>query len=441
MKLFLQVMINLTSKAILGTLTLASLLLSCRRDLMDQLPEKPNIVLIMADDLGFECLGCNGGTSYQTPNLDKLAETGVRFTYCYSTPLCTPSRVQIMTGKYNYRNYTAFVILEPGEKTFGHYLKETGYTTGITGKWQLYGSTSQGELRETGTYPTDAGFDEYCLWQIDTVGSRFASPVIHYNSPEAEKFENQYGPDIFLSFISEFLENHKEKPFFLYYPMVLPHDPHVPTPESKEWDMNRYQKDDRFFRDMVEYMDKVIGIIVQNLEDLELRENTIVFFTGDNGTNRRIKSKMGVKEVKGGKGFPTTYGTHVPLIVNCPEAIPENKICHELIDFTDFLPTLADLAGISLPESELFDGQSFIPVLFGKTKKARDWIFCHYDCGKKQFPLARYVQNKRYKLYESGNFFDIQEDDLELSPIEPEHKTRKQKKVMQKFQEILERIN
>lgn len=426
---------------ITGVLTLACVLPSCRGDLTDRLLEKPNIVLIMADDLGYECLGCNGGTSYQTPYLDKLAETGIRFTQCYSTPLCTPSRVQIMTGKYNFRNYMAFGILSPREKTFGHMFTKAGYVTGIAGKWQLYGSTSQGKLMGTGSFPTQAGFEEYCMWQIDTVGSRYADPVIHINSPNAKKNEDEYGPDIFLEFISGFLETHKSDPFFLYYPMVLPHSPHVPAPDSKEWSVDKYQHKNRFFKDMVEYMDKIVGKISQKLDELGLKENTIIIFTGDNGTNRVITSTLGTNEIKGGKGYPTTFGTHVPLIVSCPGNIPEKKVCHELVDFTDFLPTLAEFAGIGLPADEDRDGRSFLPVLFGRTRKPREWIFCHYDSGKKQFPLARYVQDKRYKLYENGNFFDIKEDEQELTPIEPDHLTRKQKKVMQKFQNILDRMN
>jgi arylsulfatase A-like enzyme len=390
----------------LGLFLFLFIFFSCSRKV-----KHPNIVLIMADDLGYECLACNGGESYQTPELDKLAATGIRYTNCFSQPLCTPSRVEIMTGKYNNRNYTAFGILKTGELTFAHLFKEAGYVTGIAGKWQLFGSTSAGKLQGTGTFPTDAGFDEYCLWQIDKVGSRYADPLIHRNSNEAEVYEGEYGPDIFYRFIDEFLTRNKDKPFFLYYPM-LPHDPHVPTPDSEDWETDRYKKDDRFFADMVRYMDKNVGKVADKLDELGLRNNTILIFTGDNGTNRRIVSMMNGEQIPGKKGMPVYYGTHVPLIINGGKMIKGGQIRDNLIDFTDFLPTLCRIAGIDMSPWK-GDGKSFEKT-FGKDKDLRDWIYCYYDSGKKHFPMAVFAQNKTYKLYRDGRFFNIEKDKKEI---------------------------
>lgn len=396
-----------TFRIILFLLVLFS---SCSRQL-----KHPNIVLIMADDLGYECLTCNGGESYQTRELDKLAATGIRYTNCFSQPLCTPSRVEIMTGKYNNRNYTAFGILKPGELTFGHLFKKAGYSTGIAGKWQLFGSTSAKELKGTGTFPTDAGFDEYCLWQIDKVGSRYSDPVIHWNSEEAKVYEGEYGPDIFIRFIDEFLEKHANEPFFLYYPMVLPHAPHVPTPDSKEWKSEPHKKNDRFFADMVRYMDKNVGKVVDKLDELGLRENTILIFTGDNGTNRRIVSMMNGEEIPGKKGIPVYYGTHVPLIIN-GGMVAGGQVKDNLIDFSDFLPTLCSIAGIDVAGWS-GDGKSFERSL-KKKKDLRSWVYCYYNSGKKQFPLAVFAQNKIYKLYHDGRFFNIEKDPAEKEMLD-----------------------
>jgi arylsulfatase A-like enzyme len=406
------------------TLFLFLLSVSCNRQI-----KHPNIVLIMADDLGYECLACNGGESYQTPELDKLAATGIRYTNCFSQPLCTPSRVEIMTGKYNNRNYTAFGILKAGELTFAHLFKEAGYVTGIAGKWQLYGSTSAGKLQGTGTFPTGAGFDEYCLWQIDKVGSRYADPVIHWNSKEAEVYEGEYGPDIFYRFIDQFLTRNKDKPFFLYYPMVLPHDPHVPTPGSEDWETDRYKKDDRFFADMVRYMDKNVGKVVDKLDELGIRNNTILVFTGDNGTNRRIVSLMNGEEIPGKKGIPVYYGTHVPLIINGGTMIKGGQVRDNLIDFTDFLPSLCRIAGIDMSLWK-GDGKSFGQTL-RKDKEFRRWIYCYYDSGKKQFPLSVFAQNKKFKLYRDGRFFNIEEDHaekemLDTSSLTPSENTNRE---------------
>src|SRR5690606_8612993 len=173
--------------------------------------QKTNIILIMADDLGLEMLGCYGNTEQLTPNLDRLASTGLLFENCFSTPLCTPSRVQLMTGKYNHRNYIGFGLLDPKEITFAHMLKQAGYKTGITCKWQLLGNARHRQLvgGKTGFLPHQAGFDEYCLWQVDTLGSRYNSPVVYTNKLNCSVLlENEYGPDVFNRFALDFIETH-----------------------------------------------------------------------------------------------------------------------------------------------------------------------------------------------------------------------------------------
>ena len=155
--------------------------------------ERPNVLLIMADDIGIEGLGCYGGTSYKTPHLDQLASEGLRFTRAYSQPLCTPTRVQIMTGLYNHRNWKYFGILDPKQRTFGHYLKGAGYKTGIFGKWQLQ-SYDPPDLPNadarcgTGMHPKDAGFDEYALFHslhTEDKGSRYANPTMLEGTAES----------------------------------------------------------------------------------------------------------------------------------------------------------------------------------------------------------------------------------------------------------------
>ena len=423
------------SRVLLALILVLAFTYSCDREESD----RPNIILIMADDLGYECLACNGGKSYHTPVLDELAAKGIRYTSCFSQPLCTPSRVQIMTGKYNNRNYTDFGILKPEETTFGHLLKNAGYETGIVGKWQLFGSKTDSRVFGQGTFPTDAGFDEYCLWQIDRVGSRYADPLIHWNDSIPKVFHNEYGPDVFYRFIDNFLTKNKEKPFFLYYPMVLPHDPHVPTPDSEEWDSVPGQKDDKFFSDMVQYMDKSVGRIVTRLDELGIRENTILIFTGDNGTSRRIVSVADGVEIKGKKGIPVYYGTHVPLIINGTKLIKGGMLRDDLIDFTDILPTVCELASVDVSELEL-DGVSFVNTLHGKNG-TREWIYCYYDSGKKHFPFAEFIQNHNYKLYGDGSFFDIIIDPGENYPLKIDSLTRKEQNYYLRLKSDLNQIS
>lgn len=371
----------------------------------------------MTDDLGYECLGCYGSTSYKTPFLDELAGTGMRFEHCYSQPLCTPSRVKIMTGQYNFRNYTEFGVLDPKQKTFGHLMKSSGYTTCVVGKWQLYGSVNQREdVRGTGSLPDQVGFDEHCLWQIDERGPRYKDPLIMQNGEYRDDLNDKYGPDVFCDYILDFMERHKNRPFFVYFPMVLVHSPFVPTPDSKDWIKDKHKSNPKYFTDMVAYMNKIVGRIVGKLDELGLRENTLVLFTGDNGTSKGIKSKLADRVIQGGKGDTTDAGTRVPLIANWKGTTPAPKVCDDLVEFSDILPTLAEAAGCELPKNVIIDGQSFLPQLRGQKGNPRDWIFCWYrrDPGNK---LHRFARDKQWKLYDNGELFDVQKDVLEGKPI------------------------
>lgn len=379
--------------------------------------KKPNIVLIMADDLGYECLGCYGGQSYKTSVLDELARTGVKFEHCYSQPLCTPSRVKIMTGQYNFRNYTNFGVLDPSQKTFSHLLQGCGYVTCVVGKWQLYGSVNQSaEVRGTGSLPDQAGFDEHCLWQIVKRGSRYKDPLMIRNGEPVEDFRGKYGPDISCDYALDFIDRHKSKPFFLYFPMALVHDPFVPTPDSEDWSKKNHKNNTKYFADIVAYMDKIVGRVVGKLDALGLRGNTLFVFTGDNGTNKSIKSKMPEGIIQGDKGETTDGGTRVPLIANWPGVIPAGKVCGDLVDFSDFVPTFADAVGTVIPANMKVDGRSFLPQLRGEKGKPREWIFCHYDPRWGKRPKRRFVRDKRWKLYASGDLYDVRADVLEQNP-------------------------
>lgn len=384
--------------------------------------KKPNIILIMADDIGYECFGCYGSASYKTPVLDGMAETGMRFEHCYSQPLCTPSRVKIMTGQYNFRNYTNFGVLDPKQKTFGHLLQGCGYATCVVGKWQLYGSVNQSSaVRGTGSLPEQAGFDEHCLWQVKERGSRYKNPVVVQNGKNLENLEGRYGPDVFTDYAIDFIERHKSKPFFLYFPMAIVHNPFVPTPDSEGWEKEKQKNDNKYFADMVTYMDKIVGRIVARVGELGLSENTIVLFVGDNGTNKNIKSKMsGGQIIQGDKGNTTDAGTRVPLIASWPGVVPAGKVCGDLVDFSDFVPTFVEMTGASPPDGMILDGQSILPQLRGKKGKPRKWIFCHYDpkwLGRKE--AVRFVRDKRWKLYDNGDLFDVPADTLEKNPNPP----------------------
>ncbi len=371
---------------------------------------QPNVVLIMADDLGYETIGANGGTSYKTPNLDRMASGGVRFTHCYVQPLCTPTRMQLMTGKYNVRNYVNFGEMDPKEVTFGNLFKSAGYATCITGKWQL-----GREIEKPKTY----GFDEYCLWQHMRRPSRYPNPGLEINGVEKDFTKGEYGPDIVNDYAIDFIARHKDKPFFVYYPMMLTHGPYMATPDSKDWDPKEKQesgsKDPQHFADMVQYMDKLIGKLVATLDKHSLRENTLVLFVGDNGTGAGTRSMMGDKVVIGAKGTTNTFGMHVPCIASWPNKIASGKVSDDLVDSTDFLATICDVAGVSTAAAGKIDGRSFLPQLKGEGGKPREWVYCWYSPHGE--PLREMAFNQHYKLYRNGDFFDVVGDPEEKKPM------------------------
>jgi arylsulfatase A len=410
---------NFKETMTISMLAIFSLFISCQGQQSDT--SKPNVILIMADDIGFECFSINGSTSYKTPVLDSLARNGVNFTKAISQPLCTPSRVKIMTGKFNYKNYDYFTYLNPKEKTFGNLFQENGYKTAIVGKWQLNGIAHQLEGYDDNTRPYHFGFDEYSLWQLTKVksfGERFANPLIEQNGKALPRDENAYGPDVVSDYAVDFIKRNKDHAFFLYYPMLLVHSPFVPTPDSPEWltPEIRSKQDNRFFVDMVHYMDKLIGKIVNTLKEEGIADNTLIMFVGDNGTKNTLVSQTKEGAVRGAKGNTITHGNHVPMVAHWPSQIKNPKTYNGLINFSDFYATFSDILGV--PHKT--DGLSMMEALSGKETLDREIVTTYYDpMWSPSVTQYRNVfsQSDRYKLYKDGRFFDMKNDILEIQPL------------------------
>ncbi len=377
----------------------------------------PNIVLIMADDIGYECFGCYGSEQYQTPHIDELAARGMRFDHCYSQPLCTPSRVKIMTGLSNARNYSAFSILSRDQQTFGHMLQQADYRTFVGGKWQLLGAEHYDErFRGKGSWPSEAGFDQCCLWQVDKLGDRYWNPLLYIDGATRQFSEDDYGPDVVTDHILEFMEAERDSPFFVYYPMILVHSPFLPSPLSASRESKNRQKN---FEDMVERMDELVGRIVGKTEELGIAEETLILFVGDNGTHKSITSTLHGREIVGGKGLTTDAGTRAAMVAYQPGTVPAGQTCDDLVDFSDFVPTLRELAG--MPALQGLDGVSFAPQLQGQRGVPRESIFCYYNPRPERTEPVRFVRDQRWKLYGDGRFYDIARDPLEQSPLQGDH--------------------
>tara|TARA_Y100000590_G_C15702371_1_gene1007271 strand:+ start:309 stop:1601 length:1293 start_codon:yes stop_codon:yes gene_type:complete len=429
----------------------------------------------MSDDLGYETLGCNGGTSYNTPALNELAETGARFESAHVQPLCTPTRVQLMTGKYNFRNYIGFGLIDPSEITFGHIFRNSGYKTCIAGKWQLYSYSpldESPELRNKGQKIEDSGFDEYCVWHAhhtEEKGSRYKDPVIYQNGKYLTNTENKYGDDIFCDYILDFAKRNQTKNFFAYFPMALTHRPFEPTPDSPEWEefesytntseskkgrnfdtVEGWDDNPKYYKDMVEYHDKIIGRLIEGLEKLGLREDTLIIYVGDNGSPQEVCSIMHKHdEVCGGKGLTKDTGTHVPLICNQPGTISP-MVSDDLIDSTDFLPTIIEATKINSPENFQIDGRSFYPQLLGNKGNPRDWIFFHFDPMSPRSitskspaaakPLIRFIRSKKWKLYEDGRLYNMTNDRDEETPFLSANDNTEKSEIRQSLKNVLKNM-
>jgi arylsulfatase A-like enzyme len=354
-----------------------------------------------------------------------------------------------MTGKYNFRNYTHFGYLNPEEKTFAQLLKSAGYKTAIAGKWQLNGLSHEAPGNQDSTRPKKAGFDEYCLWQLTlskSKGERFWSPLLEQNGIVLSKEDNheKYGPDIMSDFLCDFMKRHKGEPFFVYYPAVLVHDPFVPTPDNigdrpRTHGANKQPGDKTArkanFVAMVQYLDKIVGKIVKQIDDLGQLENTIIIFTADNGTNVALTSRWNGQDIKGGKGSTTDMGTHVPFVASWKGKSPIGKVSNDLIDFTDFYPTFAQAAGIKLGKDDPIDGVSFLPQLQGKRGAPRDWVFCHYQPYWGRFKGTQFARTQTHKLYPDGRFYNVPNDLTESVNMLLDQGSEDDRKALQKVLE------
>lgn len=378
----------------------------------------PNVILILADDLGVETIEAFGGKSYHTPELTKMAGNGRIYPFMHATPLCTPSRNSLLTGKNSIQNYLGFGYLNPSEKTLGHYFKEMDYQTIIVGKWQL---AEQGGMR-----PKRTGFNEHFLWNVDHArrGSRYWNPTIVENS-KYHKFKDEFGPDLFLQKIKRAIHKHKAEPFFIYYPMVLPHTPFVLTPLQTKSDSS-LTKQEKFSK-MVEYMDYIVGQIRTELVNQKLDSTTVLIFMGDNGTDRNIVSRYKGRDVHGGKALTLNSGIRVPLIIEWNGQIQAGTIDSTLLDISTLFEGIIQLStGIDIksiastrtinqidPFVEFDIYSSWLNLDYEYRYNPNEWFFQYFQPLQNNTQLKAFVQNKEFKLYSDGRFYKMNADPLE----------------------------
>ena len=407
--------------------------------------ERPNIVLIMADDLGVEALGCYGGKSTSTPHLDRMAAAGLRFNHAYAQPLCTNTRVELMTGRRATRDWIAFGLLDPQLTTFGHRMQAVGYETGLYGKWQLFSYDppdypGADERRSLGMPPGESGFNSWLLFhagQTEAKGSRYGDPtltaggaIVKNAEPITQTFPDKYGPAIVADNAGQFIES-ADEPFFLYMPLILPHWPMEPPFGTKDFadPTRRHEADVRNFPAMVAAMDRYIGHVLRQLDQHGHGEDTLVLFYSDNGTHQDVASLTDDGWRQGGKGLMTDAGTHVPLIAYWPGTIAAGET-DALVSPVDFVPTLMELTGLQpsdgfrgdeTDDALALDGVSFLPVLRGEADSVREAVVIDFDptpgWDKDRFRPQAFARDQRWKLYRDGRLYDLDTDPYEARPI------------------------
>lgn len=349
---------------------------------------KPNIIFFLVDDLGWSDLGCYGSRYYETPNIDKLAAEGMKFTSAYMMPTCSPSRANLMTGEYSPRTgiyskdgYAKTPVkmqklkgipskeyLEPNDVTIAEILQNADYTTGHFGKWHL-GNNAE-------TYPQGQGFD------VNMGGCEAGAPKSYF-SPYGniknidDQGDGRYLTDYLTEKACDFIENYRNESFFLYFSF---YQVHVPVHAKKEW-VEKYKGKPGFgeqnnpaYSAMVSYMDFSVGRIINKLKEQGLTDNTIVIFTSDNGGQIMVTSNS---PLRGQKGNLYEGGIRVPLIVKWLGKTKKGSICDIPVTVVDYFPTLAEMAGADVPENKNIDGESIVPLLYGKKSLERDAIFWH----------------------------------------------------------------
>ena len=437
---------------------------------------QPNVVFILIDDLSHYGVSAYGATQLNstqvdtngdpffaqtpvaTPQIDRLADDGLLARNAFAYAICEPTRVALMSGMNNNRNFIQPKALHESQITFGDIFKQAGYVTGIAGKWKQ----SRGTAAILGKdYVDQFGWDEIYCFDLIGEGARHIDPNFVINGV-VTYFKQQnggidpltgrrwYGPDLINRFALNFIETHQNEPFFLYYPMLLVHDEHTPTPDTlpqslyddfvsvtypldkddPSYEYGAFDGDDRrYFPDMVAYMDKMIGNVIDKLDALNLRDDTLIIVMGDNGTKASFSYTVpGSTDFVGGKGECRANGLQVPLLLSQPGTIAPGIEYNGLINLTDIFPTICEAAGLEIPNADDLDGISFWPQVLDDTAAAhRENIFTWYNANKpmtdteKLIQFAQEIDFKRYAPDENdppnfpqGRFFDLRTDPLEL---------------------------
>ena len=405
---------------------------------------KPNIILILADDLGVGDLGCYGQKIIKTPHIDRLATEGTRFTAAYAGAMvCAPARCTLMTGYHlghatvrnNWEVYPEGQFpLAPRDTTVASVLKEAGYKTGICGKWGLGGPDSA-------STPNKKGFDFFYGYNCQRHAHRFYVDYLWRNAqkePIAQsKSKKVYAQDLIANESLNFIRENRANPFFLFCAWTVPHGPYTlnNVPNLGRFQNESWKDAEKVYATMVERLDADLGRVMSLLKELNLDNDTLVLFASDNGpgggqaNNARFQSQAGLREIK---GTLREGGLRVPQIARWPGHVPAGRVTNYPTAFWDFLPTAAALAGAQAPKG--IDGTSILPTLLGKKQKEPAYLYWEQLTPDK---LTRAVRMGKWKAFQATKTAAIELYDLTKDPAESTDIAAQNPKVVQQIEQIL----
>jgi len=385
------------SKEIFSIFILVFCVISCTTDeLHAGKSDNPNIIYILADDMGVYDLGCYGQDMIQTPHLDKMAQEGIRFTEHYAgSTVCAPSRGALMTGLHTGHGYVKgnFAMESEGNLplpaetvTVAKVLKSAGYKTGVIGKWGLGGPNDHG-------HPNAQGFDYSFCYLDQRLAHEFYPDHLWRNYEKVVLNNKFYSHDLFAKDALQFIRKNSDEPFFLYLPFTIPHGKYQ-VPDDKPYSDKSWPQPEKNYAAMISRMDRDIGNIFSLLDSLDIDENTVIFFASDNGGTKRMAPFFNSNgPLRGFKGDAYEGGIRAPLIARWPGKIVTGQTSDHISAFWDMLPTFADIAGAAI--SEKIDGISFLPELLSEPQPDHDFLFWSFFTYNYQWnPGADFPRNQ-----------------------------------------------
>ncbi|SHI96364.1 Arylsulfatase A [Tangfeifania diversioriginum] len=457
---------------ILLAIAIALIFTSCQNQSKEETtPAKPNIVYILADDLGYGDLSCYGQTHFETPNIDNLAENGMKFTQHYSgSTVCAPSRSSLMTGKHTGHTFIrgnkewqpeGQYPLEAEAVTMAETLQDAGYVTGAFGKWGLGYPGSEGD-------PNNQGFDEFYGYNCQRIGHHYYPYHMWHNQEKVMLEGNSgtqsgtYGPEIIQEHAMKFLENNKDKPFFMYYPSIIPHAELYAPEEYMEKYRGKFEPEKIYegvdageegfrngaygsqpeshaaFAAMVDYLDMQVGEIIAKLKELGVYENTLIIFTSDNGPHMEGGADPDYFDSNGPlKGYKRDLyegGIRVPMIAVWNGKIVAGSQTDHISAFWDLFPTVTEISGASVPED--INGISFLPTLLGNEEEQKEHEYMYWEFHERGGRQA--VRKDNWKLVKY-NVLDPEKTTTELYNLETD--LGEQNNVAEQHPEIVKELS